>query len=459
MREPVRFAAAVRAAEERGARSYLEVGPDAVLTSLVRDCLAAEDPAVAATGRARGDDVDVLLEAVAALHAGGVPVNWRAVFAGSGARLIDLPTYPFQRRRYWVSRHSTVHGGTLRHPMLTGAEPEPGTNRVLCRGRLSAGTHPWLAGHVAGGRTLVPATVLVELAVRAGDEVDCDLLEDLAIVAPLELPAAGGVRLQVTLGEPDETGRRTVDLDSRPDDAGTREPWTRHATGTLGVTAPGKPDETAAWPPADATPVHVEGAYDVLAAAGLAYGPAFRGVRAVWRRDGDLFAEVRLPDAESAAGYVMHPALLDAALHASLVAAPELAEARLPFSFSGVRLLASGATELRVHVRELGDSRIRLNLADGAGSPVARIETVTLRRPAGQHPLGGLPETSTVCGGSSRSRTVSPPARGTMSSCTSRAGRGAPTRWPRCTPPPPRPLRCWGPGARPVSRKAGAWSW
>ncbi|MBB6547208.1 type I polyketide synthase [Nonomuraea rubra] len=386
VREPVRFAAAVRAAEERGARSYLEVGPDAVLTSLVRDCLAAEDPAVAATGRARGDDVDVLLEAVAALHAGGVPVNWRAVFAGSGARLIDLPTYPFQRRRYWVSRHSTVHGGTLRHPMLTGAEPEPGTNRVLCRGRLSAGTHPWLAGHVAGGRTLVPATVLVELAVRAGDEVDCDLLEDLAIVAPLELPAAGGVRLQVTLGEPDETGRRTVDLDSRPDDAGTREPWTRHATGTLGVTAPGKPDETAAWPPADATPVHVEGAYDVLAAAGLAYGPAFRGVRAVWRRDGDLFAEVRLPDAESAAGYVMHPALLDAALHASLVAAPELAEARLPFSFSGVRLLASGATELRVHVRELGDSRIRLNLADGAGSPVARIETVTLRRPAGQHP-------------------------------------------------------------------------
>ncbi|GAA3220614.1 type I polyketide synthase [Nonomuraea helvata] len=394
VRDPVRFAAAVRTAEERGARSYLEVGPDAVLTSLVRDGLAAEDPAVAATGRARADDVDVLFEAMAALHARGVPVNWRAVFAGTGARLIDLPTYPFQRRRYWVSRHSTDHRSALRHPMLTGAEPEPGTNRVLCRGRLSAGTHPWLAGHVVGGRALVPATVLVELAVRAGDEVDCDVLEDLAIVAPLELPAAGGVRIQVTLGEPDETRRRTVDIDSRPEHAGTHEAWTRHATGTLGATAAGKPDESAAWPPAHATPVHVEGSYDVLASAGLAYGPAFRGVRAVWRRDGDLFAEVRLPDAESAAGYVMHPALLDAALHTSLVAAPELADTRLPFTFSGVRLIASGATELRVHVRELGDGRIRLNLADGTGSPVARIETVTLRRPAGQHtprrPAGNL---------------------------------------------------------------------
>ncbi|MEO3873403.1 type I polyketide synthase [Nonomuraea sp. B12E4] len=384
VREPVRFADAVRVAEEQGARCYLEVGPDAVLATMVADCLTGEEPTVAAAGRAGADEAGVLVEAMAALHVRGVPVNWRAVYDGSGARLIDLPTYPFQRRRYWVRRHSAGHGGALGHPVLADAAPEPGTDRVLCRGRLSARTHPWLADHVVGGRTLVPATVLVDLAVRAGDEVDCDVLDDLAIVAPLELPAADGVRVQVTLGEPDESGRRTVDIDSRPEHAGTREPWTRHATGFLGVAGPVAPDELAAWPPPGAVPVDIDGSYDVLASAGLAYGPAFRGVRAVWRRGDELFAEVRLPEAESA-GYTLHPALLDAALHASLAAAPDLADARLPFAFTGVRLVASGATDLRVHARELGEGRIRLSVADGTGSPVARIETATMRRPAGRH--------------------------------------------------------------------------
>src|SRR5690606_26405773 len=216
---------------------------------------------------------------------------------------------------------------------------------VLLTGRLSPGTHPWLADHTITGTRLLPGAAFVELAVHAADHVGCERVEEITVETPLALPQHGAVSVQLLIGPADETGRRTLGIYSSE----SGEEWTRHASGVLATgPAPATAQALAAWPPAGAEPVSLDGCYDDLAEAGLGYGPAFQGLRAAWRSGTDVYAEVSLPEAVAAdaGAYGLHPALLDAALHALAVAAPtrESGEpVRLPFSWSGVTLHAAAA--------------------------------------------------------------------------------------------------------------------
>ncbi|MDN0196566.1 type I polyketide synthase [Streptomyces sp. S.PNR 29] len=394
-RLPVRFADAVRWLGDNGVSAFLEVGPGAALTAAAEDCLTdagVDGPLCAAATRGGEPERQTLLSAVARLHVRGAPVDWAAVFAGTGAkpgawRRVDLPTYPFQRQRYWLDapRPAEPAADPHGHPLLGPAFTVPGTDHTVFSGLLSPTTHAWLADHVVAGRALVPATAFVELAVRAGEEVGCRVLDELVVLAPLGLPAATDIRVQVVVGAPDESGRRPVDIHARSDETGPEPAWTRHATGLLGpAPAETSPPDTglAAWPPPGATEVGLsDDAYGSLADGGLAYGPAFRGVRAVWRRGDELFAEVRLPAPEStgAGRFGIHPALWDAALHPPLLARSESAPLRVPFAWTGVRLYAAGASDLRVRVTPTGTDTVSVTLADPAGRPVARVKSLTAR--------------------------------------------------------------------------------
>ncbi|WP_344922680.1 polyketide synthase dehydratase domain-containing protein, partial [Plantactinospora mayteni] len=179
----------------------------------------------------------------------------------------------------------------------------------------------------------------VELAVRAGDQVGCDLVEELTLEAPLILPASGSVRVQVSVGAEDGSGRRELTLYSGDGEvADDGRAWTGHATGV--VRAGGRAEEPglAEWPPAGAEAVDLDGFYERMASGGFGYGPVFRGLRAAWRVGGDVFAEVALPEGVKAEGFGLHPALLDAALHAVGLLPDADGTGRLPFSWSGVRL-------------------------------------------------------------------------------------------------------------------------
>ncbi|MFP8964861.1 polyketide synthase dehydratase domain-containing protein, partial [Streptomyces nanhaiensis] len=237
------------------------------------------------------------------------------------------------------------------------------------------------------GTVLLPGTGFLELALQAGHHVGCDTIEELTLEAPLILPERGGVDVQMNVGAPDGSGRRELNLHSRAQDADRDEPWTRHATGTLAPAqqSPGPDAGLSAWPPPGAEPVEVEGYYDRLAEQGYGYGPAFLGLRAAWRRGNEVFADVVLPEEESAdaAEYGIHPALMDAALHAlGLGVLPAAGEgrARLPFSWNGVTLHAAGAAALRVRVAPLGDEdTVSVTVADSAGAPVATAESLVVR--------------------------------------------------------------------------------
>ncbi|MEV5960100.1 polyketide synthase dehydratase domain-containing protein, partial [Streptomyces sp. NPDC051987] len=389
VREAVRFADGVTALHEQGVNLFLEAGPDAVLTALVQQTLDGADVHLATALRRGRDEAESALTALGRLHTAGRAVDWRTLFAGSGARRVDLPTYAFQHEWYWPQTWAGARDATslglngADHLLLGAITPLPESGGVLATGLLSVRSHPWLADHVVAGTTVVPGAALVEMVVRAGDEAGATTVEELVIETPLVLPENGAVRVQVSVSARDELGRRPVTVHSAAQDADADAPWTRHVTGYLADQTHDTGFDLGQWPPAQAERVDLDGFYDRQLDAGYAYGPAFQGVRSVWTKGEEVYAEVALPEGQTAEGFGIHPALLDAALQTTglLTAADGSAPGatRLPFAWNDVVLYASGATALRVRAARTGPDGLTLEIADHTGAPVMGIGTLTMR--------------------------------------------------------------------------------
>ncbi|MFE5664238.1 SDR family NAD(P)-dependent oxidoreductase [Streptomyces niveus] len=397
VRAQVRFHDAVGALEDSGVRTFLELGPDAVLSVMGQDSARHEDAAFAPLLRRDRPEVPSAVGALGFAYGRGVPVDWARFHADGAPRRIALPTYPFLRRRFWLEQGTgTVDAAGLGqlpagHPLL-GAVVAVGAEGVVLTGRLSTRTQPWLAGHAIDGRVLFPGTAFVELALRAAGHVGAASVEELTLGAPLVLsPDGAGVAVQVAVGEQDASGRLPLTIHSRPEAAGTEAgSWTQHAAGVLDTSPSSPPAGLAAWPPPGAEPIDVTRLYETLAGQGYAYGPAFQGVTAAWRLGDETYAEVTLPaTAADPAGFGLHPALLDAALHASdpdtygadtyTADSPGAGDILVPFAWTGVTLHASGAAAVRVRITRTGDDSLALLLADGTGAPVAEVAGLVSR--------------------------------------------------------------------------------
>ena len=253
---------------------------------------------------------------------------------------------------------------------------------MVFTGRLSVQAQPWLADHVLAGTSILAGTAFSELAISAGDQVGCGRVEELTLHLPLVIPANRAVQVQVTVAAAGPDGTRAVSVHARPDNGGS---WTEHASGVLAPAAPAVAADAgglAEWPPPGAVPVPVVGLYEQLAGQGYEYGPAFRGLRAVWRAGEDVLAEVRLPEParDEAALFGMHPALLDAVLHAA--GAGGLlggGRALVPFAWGGVSLHAGGASVVRARLRRAGPDAVRVLAVDAAGEPVITVDSLVLR--------------------------------------------------------------------------------
>ncbi|WP_053720539.1 type I polyketide synthase [Saccharothrix sp. NRRL B-16348] len=338
-RDTVRFHDAVRRLTAEGVRTFLELGPDGTLTAL------ADDVTVIPALRSRQPEPAAVGSAAARLHTRGVDLDWTAFFAGTGAVAVDLPTYAFQRRRFWLSEPAK--------PWLDDGTESATSDDVVFRGTISPADDPWLTDHVVADQALLPGTAFVELARHLGAD-----LAELTLEAPL--PLADRIDVQVV-----RTGDRfTVH-------AKTDGTWTRHASGTLGTGGHHEPPHH--WPPHDAEEIDVADIY-----RRLTYGPAFQGLRAAWRRDDEVFAEVALPVEPGPFG--VHPALLDAALHAAAATDDDVL---VPFTWTGVTWHRRAGTTLRVRLTPTGERAVALAAFTDSGEPVVTVDSVLLRPPSG----------------------------------------------------------------------------
>ena len=386
VRRPVRFVDGVRLAESLGASVFVEAGPGGGLTAAVEQSLTTGQAASVVTMPKDRPEIDSLLTAAGRLFTTGVGVDWGVVLGGLGARRVELPTYGFVRHRFWLVTVGSGSGvgvggvGLVRvgHPLLGAVVERPDVGGVVLTGWLSAGVQGWLADHVVAGVVLFPGAGFVELAIRAGDEVGCGVAEELTLLAPLVLPAVGGVRVQVVVSVAGESGSRAVSVYSSAAQSGSE--WVLHAEGVLSTGSVEPSADLSVWPPVGASVVDVTGAYERFAGRGYEYGRAFQGLQAVWRRGTEIFAEVAVPQdvGVMVGGFGIHPVVLDAALHALGVAGEQL-QTVLPFSWRGVCLHAAGSSRVRVRLAPVGAGAVSVELADPAGLPVLSVQSLVMR--------------------------------------------------------------------------------
>jgi acyl transferase domain-containing protein/acyl-CoA synthetase (AMP-forming)/AMP-acid ligase II/acyl carrier protein len=373
IRQPVRFMTASENMLNDGYRFFVEASPHPSLAGPLLETCAETGTTAAVVGTLRRgqDDLESLTLSLGALHSHGFDFDWSTFFQALRPRRIDLPTYAFQRERFWLeasrSQGADVASAglvTADHPLLGAAVELADSDGMLLTGRISLAEHPWLAGHVVFGRVILPSSVFVELALAAAERTGLDRVEELTLESALPLPDKGAVDLQLAVGAPDEAGRRSMTLHARPADGIPGVPWRRHASGILGPSVESAAFDLRTWPPDGATVISLDGLYD-------------HGLRAVWRRDDEVFAEVALPESAvpDASRFGLHPALLEAVLRA---ASPEVARGEAQaFSWTGVSLFAVGATTLRACLRyQQENAAIEIRLADAVGEPLGMVEAL-----------------------------------------------------------------------------------
>ncbi|MFC4512419.1 SDR family NAD(P)-dependent oxidoreductase [Streptomyces ehimensis] len=357
VREAVRFADGIQALAKAGATAFLELGPDGVLTALAQHTLDPDQDllSVPALRKDRPEET-ALLTALAHLHVSGVDVAWAELFAGTGARRVELPTYAFQHERFWprpaalTGDVSSVGLVPARHPLLGAAVPLADSDGVLFTSRISP------------QNTDFPVSAFLELAIRAGDEVDCDRVTALTVHTPLALTGESALALQVWTGAPDATGARAVRVYSRPEDA-LDEPWTEHATGALAAGEQVADFDASTWPPTGATAVDAGDESTTL-----------------WVRDDEVYVEAKLTGeaASDAPYYGIHPALLESLAQAAEFAGLDGEEELSPLSWSGVSLHAGGASAVRARLTRTAGDSVSVAAVDAAGAPVLSVETLVL---------------------------------------------------------------------------------
>ncbi|MFI9052887.1 SDR family NAD(P)-dependent oxidoreductase, partial [Streptomyces sp. NPDC053427] len=334
-----------------------------------------------------------LTTALAHAHTHGTTPTWTTLHPHTHTTS-DLPTYAFQHHTYWL--HATANGdpahlglNEITHPFLGAAVESAADDRVIFTGRISLDTHPWLTDHAVAGTVILPGTAHLDLALHAAHHTNHTHIEELTLETPLVIPEHGTLHLQVTVDPTDDNGRRPLTIHTRPSAPAEDDPddvlWTRHATGTLTDQA-GSADGRAegAWPPPTARRIDVEDFYENVGARGYHYGPAFQGLAAAWQLGDTVYAEVALPDEFAADGFGVHPALLDAALHALLATGDgdDVPGAiRLPFSWAGITLHTADAapTALRAFLTATGPDSLGLHLVDADNTPVLTVDSLSLR--------------------------------------------------------------------------------
>ncbi|WP_437873438.1 SDR family NAD(P)-dependent oxidoreductase [Sorangium sp. So ce363] len=403
LRQPVRFAEVIEQLLHDGHGLFVEMSPHPLLATSVEEMHRATERAGAAVGSLRRGQHErsALLEALGALWVQGYPVAWERQFAAGGRR-VPLPTYAWQRERYWLEAPAEGAAGSPRahaggHPLLGKAlAVSTQASMRLWETALDVKRLRWLSDHRVQGTAVFPAAGYLEMALACGAEALGEgplELTGVVLAQALAFADEAAVPVQVVTTE-ERPGRLRLQVASLAPGAG--EPsWRVHCRGTL---QRAERTEVSAQVELDAlrarlgASVPVAAAYAALNAIGLEHGPAFQGLVELWQGEGEALGRVRLPEAAgSAAAYQVHPALLDACLQVMVMVgvSPGGSETApwVPVEVGSLRLLRRPTGELWCHAQRASDGAQApdrrssdFRVMDGTGAVVAELSGLVAQR-------------------------------------------------------------------------------
>jgi myxalamid-type polyketide synthase MxaE and MxaD len=337
MREPVLFSTAVQRLVEDGHDIFLEISPHPILLSAMQQGFHhfGQEVAVLPSLRREEDEHTVLLGSLGALYTLGYPVDWNLIYPTAG-RCVRLPLYPWQRERCWLEpsagdtdshRDQVSRSGTGNHPLLgwhfKSAHPA-GTH--FWETTLDKNSRPYLDDHRIQGGAVLPASAYLEMALAAAVEVfgaQSVALKDIEFRKALFLPEGGTHTIQVILSQGAD-GAASFHIYSCPGGVvHSSKSWMLHATGKVClqqdnsiITADAGQETLTEMRTRCAEKISGQDYYRRLRESGIHYGPFFQSIAQLWRNNGDVLGEVRVPDGPEAEfnGFQIHPAILDAGL-------------------------------------------------------------------------------------------------------------------------------------------------
>jgi acyl transferase domain-containing protein/NADPH:quinone reductase-like Zn-dependent oxidoreductase/NAD(P)-dependent dehydrogenase (short-subunit alcohol dehydrogenase family)/acyl carrier protein len=397
LRQPVRFGHIVANLIDDAHTVFIEMTPHPLLVPAVLEALknADVDGQATGSGRRNQDDQTIFLESVGSLYASGFPLDHTKLHPEAGPR-VDLPTYAFQRDRYWVAKPAEgpsmfSGGGAAGHPLVGELHPVSvlSSGAHLFRAFMNVDQLPWLADHVVQGAIVLPGAAYLEMALHAGAQVmDCEpIVSDVVIGQALALPPDSSLEVQVAL-TPRGQGTMHWQIASSPPGRGI---WRVHVQGMLRrpSDAPAGTMDVAGIQARLGTPETAEQTYEKFHAMGLMLGPALQGLRELRHGDGEALGQIVLPDvAGSDEGYRLHPALLDACFQVILGAVePDQKTPSVPVGFGSLTyfgrpdgpLWCHGRVETKEEDAE-GKRRIAFTVANAEGEIIFEIGEMTVKR-------------------------------------------------------------------------------
>ena len=404
VREQVRFRAAMQEAARSGEAVYIEMNAHPALGLWIREAVEETQgkPAtvVAALRRERSEQ-EVTLTGLAELYAAGVAVNWEALWRGRAARYVSLPTYPWQRRRYWVDE-SNIQSQPIatadfsQHPLLGKRITSPLLDDFVFESQFNVSANDLLNDHRVYGVPVVPATIYVELALAAATEAFREKavsIHDFVIQGPMILPESDSRTVQVVIGTERE-GMSSFRIFSR---ASGGDKWSLHASGSLRLSKTNLPHEhfpLVSLQSRIVEPVPVEVFAARTRSGNVEYGPAFQGIKGVWSGNNEALGYIELAEATDA--YSFHPALLDLCFQIveAVRTGDSVGDFYLPLSVERLRCFAQPgqAVWCYAYIRPEDNSETLaadVVIFDEKGSVIAEVEELRFKRATKESLLRG----------------------------------------------------------------------
>jgi len=394
--KPVRFNESLSVATGRGIMQYVEIGPGDVLLALGRQCAADVQSAWLPSLR-KGREVRTLLESVGELYTRAHDIDWTAFNAGAGGRRISLPTYPFERHRYWIDGHGRPEDG-VSAPVgsLAGRRLPSASNDAIFEQTFSLRDFPYLSDHRIYGFPVLPFVAALAAMSDAARGLGLSGQVQLANVQyhrAMIVPEEERCDVQIILS-PADNGGRNIRLASF-----VGEQWQSHIAGQVRLdTADNRritiSTSVDAIKARCATEIEGEACYAFLRALGLQYGPSFRGIAKLYRGTGETLTRVSLPPHLSLPGAGQHPALLDACLHVypalaeeygELDVEPDAQSTYLPVGLERFVLSGPPRRDVWVHARRREQDpqqqtlTVDINVLDDDGRSVAVMDGLLLK--------------------------------------------------------------------------------